>query len=66
MRRMRTPLSLAAVACFALSLPAQAQVAPTLSGETGLFEITNADTIGAGRFSFGLSWSMWNRSAAPL
>ena len=66
MRRMRTPLSLAAVACFVLSIPARAQVAPTLSGETGLFEITNADTIGAGHFSFGLSWSMWNRAAAPV
>ena len=66
MRRMRTPLSLAAVACFALSLPARAQVAPTLSGETGLFEIMNADSLAAGRFSLGLSWSMWNRSSAPV
>ncbi len=61
MRRMRTRLSLAAAACFVLSLPARAQVAPTLSGETGLFEITNADMLAAGRFSFGLSWSMWTR-----
>ena len=49
MRRMRTRLSLAAAACFVLSLPARAQVAPTLSGETGLFEITTADSIAAGR-----------------
>ena len=66
MRRMRTRLSLAAAACFVLSLPARAQVAPTLSGETGLFEITNADMLGAGRFSFGLSWSMWTPIAAPV
>src|SRR5262252_2206712 len=66
MRRMRTPLSLAAVACFLLSLPARAQVAPSLSGETGLFEIANADSIAAGRFSLGLYWSMWTRTAAPV
>lgn len=65
MKRMRTRLSLAAAACFVLSLPARAQVAPTLSGETGLFEITNADMLAAGRFSFGLSWSMWTSTAAP-
>ena len=66
MRRMRTRLSLAAAACFVLSLPARAQIAPTLSGETGLFEITNADMLAAGHFSFGLSWSLWNRTAAPV
>ncbi len=66
MRRMRTRLTLAAAVWFVLALPARAQVAPTLSGETGLFEITNADTIAAGRFSLGLSWSMWNRIAAPV
>ena len=66
MRRMRTRLFLAAAAGFVLSLPARAQVAPTLSGETGLFEITNADTLAAGRFSLALSWSMWPRTAAPL
>ena len=65
MRRMRTRLTLAAAVCFVLSLPAQAQVAPTLSGETGLFEITNADMLAAGRFSVGLSWSMWTITAAP-
>lgn len=66
MRRMRTRLSLAAAVWFALALPARAQVAPTLSGETGLFEIRNADFLGAGRFSFGLSWSMWTLTAAPV
>ena len=66
MRRMRTRLSLAAAVCFVLSLPARAQVAPTLSGETGLFEITTADMIAAGRFSLGLSWSMWPRTGAPI
>ena len=39
---------------------------PTLSGETGLFEITTADMLAAGRFSLGLSWSMWPRTAAPV
>ncbi|HTS02469.1 MAG TPA: OmpA family protein [Thermoanaerobaculia bacterium] len=66
MRRMRTRLFLAAAACFALALPARAQVAPTLSGETGLFEIKNADSLAAGRFSVALSWSMWTLTAAPV
>lgn len=66
MRRMRTRLSLAAAVCFALSLPARAQVAPTLSGETGLFEITNADMLAAGHFSVGFSWSMWTLTSAPV
>jgi hypothetical protein len=64
---MRTRLFLAAAAGFVLSLPARAQiVAPTLTGETGLFEIPTANSLQAGRFSFGLSWSMWNRTAAPV
>lgn len=66
MRRMRTRLFLAAAAWVVLALPARAQVAPTLSGETGLFEIKNADSIPAGRFSMGLSWSMWTLTAAPV
>jgi outer membrane protein OmpA-like peptidoglycan-associated protein len=66
MRRMRTRLTLAAAACCVLSFPARAQVAPTLSGETGLFEITNADMLAANRFSVGLSWSMWTLTAAPV
>lgn len=66
MRRMRTRLTLAAAVCSLLPLPARAQVAPTLSGETGLFEITNADMLAAGRFSVGLSWSMWTNTAAPV
>jgi OOP family OmpA-OmpF porin len=63
---MRTRLFLAAAVCFVLSLPARAQVAPTLSGETGLFEITNDDMLKAGRFSVALSWSMWTKTAAPI
>lgn len=66
MRRMRTRLSLAAAVWFALALPARAQVAPTLSGETGLFEIKSADSIAAGRFSLGLSFSMWTLTSAPI
>ena len=67
MRRIRTRLFLAAAACCVLSLPARAQIlAPTLSGETGLFEIPTANSLQTGHFSFGLSWSMWNRTAAPV
>ena len=66
MRRMRTRMSLAAAACLVLALPARAQVAPTLSGGTGLFEILTADMVAEGHFSLGLSWSMWDRTAAPV
>jgi outer membrane protein OmpA-like peptidoglycan-associated protein len=66
MRRMRTRFLLGAIACLVLAAPLAAQMAPTVSGETGLFEVTNADMLPAGRFSFGLSWGMWNRTAASV
>jgi outer membrane protein OmpA-like peptidoglycan-associated protein len=66
MRRMRTRLLLGAIACLVLAAPLAAQVAPTVTGETGLFQITNADTLPQGRFSFGLSWGLWNRTAASV
>ena len=45
MRRMRTRLLLGAIACLVLATPLAAQVAPSISGETGLFEVTNADML---------------------
>ena len=66
MRRMRTRLLLGAIACLVLATPLAAQIAPTVSGGTGLFEVMNADMLPAGRFSFGLSWGMWNRTAASV
>jgi outer membrane protein OmpA-like peptidoglycan-associated protein len=63
---MRTRLLLGAIACLASAAPLAAQVAPSLSGETGLFEVRNADVLPPGRFSLGLSWSMWNRTAASV
>lgn len=66
MRRMRTRLLLGAIACLVLAAPLAAQIAPTVSGETGLFQVRNADMLPTGRFSFGLSWGMWNRTAAPV
>jgi outer membrane protein OmpA-like peptidoglycan-associated protein len=63
---MRTRLLLGAIACLVLATPLAAQIAPTVSGGTGLFEVMNADMLPAGRFSFGLSWGMWNRTAASV
>ena len=39
MRRMRTRLLLGAIACLVLAAPLAAQVAPTVTGETGLFQV---------------------------
>jgi len=66
MRRMRTRLLLGAIACLVLATPLAAQMAPSVSGETGLFQVTNADMLPQGRFSLGLSWGLWNRTAASV
>ena len=66
MRRMRTRLLLGAIACLVLATPLAAQMAPSVSGATGLFEVTNADMLPQGRFSLGLSWGLWNRTAASV
>jgi outer membrane protein OmpA-like peptidoglycan-associated protein len=66
MRRKRTRLLLGAIACLVLAAPLAAQVAPTVTGETGLFQVTNADMLPQGRFSLGLSWGLWDRTAAPV
>jgi outer membrane protein OmpA-like peptidoglycan-associated protein len=66
MRRMRTRLLLGAIACLVLAAPLAAQVAPTVTGETGLFQVINADFLPQGRFSLGLSWGLWNRTAASV
>ena len=66
MRRMRTRLLLGAIACLVLAAPLAAQVAPTVTGETGLFQVMNADMLPQGQFSLGLSWGMWNRTAASV
>ncbi|MGZ5429240.1 MAG: hypothetical protein ACXWFS_09545, partial [Thermoanaerobaculia bacterium] len=70
MRRMRTRLLLGAIACLILATPfatpLAAQMAPSVSGATGLFEVTNADMLPQGRFSLGLSWGLWNRTAASV
>jgi outer membrane protein OmpA-like peptidoglycan-associated protein len=63
---MRTRLLLGAIACLVLAAPLAAQVGPTVTGETGLFQVMNADMLPQGRFSLGLSWGMWNRTAASV
>jgi outer membrane protein OmpA-like peptidoglycan-associated protein len=70
MRRMRTRLLLGAIACLVLATPFAtplvAQMSPSVSGETGLFQVTNAEMLPQGRFSLGLSWGLWNRTAASV
>jgi outer membrane protein OmpA-like peptidoglycan-associated protein len=66
MRRMRTRLLLGAIACLVFAAPLAAQVAPTVTGETGLFQVVNADMLPQGRFSLGLSWGLWDRTAASV
>lgn len=65
MRSMRTGLLLAVTLTVASASPLTAQVAPTLTGETGLFELTNAEVLPIGRFSFGLYYSQSDGTAAP-
>ncbi|MFI5119659.1 MAG: OmpA family protein [Thermoanaerobaculia bacterium] len=63
---MRTRLLLGAIACLVLAAPLAAQVAPTVTGETGLFQVMTAEMLPQGRFSLGLSWGLWDRTAAPV
>ena len=65
MRRMRIGLLLAATVLLAVSPSVLAQMAPTLTGDTGLIETVNAETVPPGRFSFGLFASLWQDTAAP-
>ncbi len=64
MRRTRTGLLLALVSTLVGASPLAAQVAPTLTGSTGLFELNNAESLPSGRFSFSLFYSQSDRSAA--
>lgn len=66
MRRMRTGLLLALAVALLAAPPLGAQVAPSLTGETGLFSIYDARTVPHGRFAFSLFYSMWDRTAAPV
>ncbi|MCL4807118.1 MAG: OmpA family protein [Thermoanaerobaculia bacterium] len=66
MRRMRTGLLLALAVALMAASPLGAQVAPSLTGETGLFTIYDDQTVPHGRFAFSLFYSMWDRTAAPV
>jgi len=66
MRRMRTGLLLALVAALLAASPLCAQVAPSLTGETGLFGLYDAQTVPHGRFAFSLFYSMYDRTAASV
>lgn len=66
MRRMRTGLLLALAVALLAASPLSAQVAPSLTGETGLFHIYDAQTVPHGRFAFSLFYSMYDRTAAPV
>jgi outer membrane protein OmpA-like peptidoglycan-associated protein len=63
---MRTGLLLALAVALLAAPPLGAQVAPSLTGETGLFSIYDAQTVPHGRFAFSLFYSMWDRTAAPV
>lgn len=66
MRRMRTGLLLALAVALLAASPLSAQVAPSLTGETGLFGIYDAQTVPQGRFAFSIFYSMYDRTAAPV
>ncbi|MBP7675031.1 MAG: OmpA family protein [Thermoanaerobaculia bacterium] len=66
MRRMRSGLLLALAVALLAALPLSAQVAPTLTGETGLFGIQDADTVPQGKFALSLFYSMYDRTAASV
>jgi outer membrane protein OmpA-like peptidoglycan-associated protein len=63
---MRTGLLLALAVALLAASPLSAQVAPSLTGETGLFGIMDATTVPTGRFAFSLYYSMYDRTAAPV
>jgi outer membrane protein OmpA-like peptidoglycan-associated protein len=63
---MRTGLLLALAVALLAAPPLGAQVAPSLTGETGLFSIYDDQTVPHGRFAFSLFFSMWDRTAAPV
>ena len=67
MRRMRTGLLYAVAVTLALvsGNDLAAQIGPTLTGESGLFELRNADSLPAGRFSFALYYNHVAQNAAP-
>ncbi len=65
MQRMRTGLFFAAAALLLAASSLFAQLGPTVTGETGLFELRNAETTPTGRFSFGLTYSQWAEIAGP-
>lgn len=56
MRRIRTGL-LALPLSVALAAPVMAQVAPNVSGQSGLIQLTNADLVPAGRFALGFTFN---------
>ena len=65
MRRMRTGL-LSAVILAVLAAPSlYGQVAPTLTGATGLFVLPNAEMLPAGQFSFALGYDVRSLMSAP-
>ncbi len=66
MRPIRTGLLLLAAAAMLLPGPALiAQVAPNVTGETGLFELSTADMLPTGRFSFSLFYNQSAMMAGP-
>ena len=65
MRRMWTGLLVVVALAFWASPCVQAQVGPTVTGETGLFTLPNAQMLPAGQFSFSLGYNHQALTAAP-
>ncbi len=65
MRRMRTGLLVVVILAAVVTPSVRAQVAPTLSGETGLFTMPNAEFLPERQFSFGLAYNLQALTSAP-
>jgi outer membrane protein OmpA-like peptidoglycan-associated protein len=62
---MRTGLLTALILPILAAPSLVAQVAPTLTGETGLFTMPNAEMLPQGQFSFGLAYNLQALPSAP-
>ena len=65
MRRMRTGLLTAVIVALLAAPSLLGQVAPTVSGSTGLFVLPNAEMLPPGQFSFALGYDLQALGSAP-
>jgi outer membrane protein OmpA-like peptidoglycan-associated protein len=62
---MRTGLLIAVTVALLAAPSMTAQIAPSVTGETGLFALTNGEMLPMGRFSFSLFYNQSALTAAP-